>query len=290
MRARCVVGQGSTLVALLPVSPGAGTRRRHRRRRNGRESGPEVVVAAGQAAAPGKILVVDDDAVLRRMVRFILLGEGYSVAAAGGGEQALAMLERERVDLMVLDVGLPGMDGYQLCRTVREKRFVMPVLFLSAHSQVDDTIAGFDAGGDDYLVKPFAPRELTARVHAILQRQARAVVPPAEDALSVSGYTLEPAELSVRLPSGRTVQLTPTEQSVLRYLMVNAGQIITRDQLFRSAWPEGHDGDSNEIQVYIGRLRRKLEIDADNQCIATVRGLGYRFLKAAPGHPRTAAS
>ncbi|MGI8915348.1 MAG: response regulator transcription factor [Chloroflexota bacterium] len=242
-----------------------------------------------QVSQGGKILVVDDDAVLRRMVRYILLGEGYSVAAAGGGEQALEMLYREHVDLIVLDVGMPGMDGYQLCRTVREKRFVMPVLFLSAHLQIDDTIAGFDAGGDDYLVKPFAPRELTARVHAILQRQARAVVPPAEDALSVSGYTLELAELSVRLPSGQAVQLTPTEQRVLRYLMVNAGQIITRDQLFRSAWPEGHDGDSNEIQVYIGRLRRKLEIDADNPCIETVRGLGYRFMKTSPRQARSAA-
>ena len=289
MRARCVVGQGSTLVALLPISPGAGTRRRHRRRRNGRESGPEVVVAAGQAAAPRKILVVDDDAMLRRMVRYILLGEGFSVAAAAGGEQALAMLFREHVDLLVLDVGMPDMDGYQVCRTVRERRLVLPVLFLSGLGQIDATIAGFDAGGDDYLVKPFAPRELTARVRAMLQRQARAVVPPAEDSLSVSGYTLELAELSVRLPSGQAVQLTPTEQRVLRSLMLNAGQIITRDQLFRSAWPEGHDGDSNEIQVYIGRLRRKLEIDPDHPCLETVRGLGYRFLKASPRQPRSAA-
>ena len=200
-----------------------------------------MVADVDQFSQAEKILVVDDDAMLRRMVRFILLGEGYSVAAAGDGKQALDMLDREHVDLVVLDVSMPEMDGYQLCRTLREKRFVMPVLFLSAHLQLDDIIAGFDAGGDDYLVKPFAPRELTARIRAILQRQARSVAPPAEDALSVNGYTLELAELSVRLPSGPVVQLTPTEQRVLRCLMVNAGQIITRDQLFRSAWPEGHN-------------------------------------------------
>jgi DNA-binding response OmpR family regulator len=248
-----------------------------------------MVADVDQFSQAEKILVVDDDAMLRRMVRFILLGEGYSVAAAGDGKQALDMLDREHVDLVVLDVSMPEMDGYQLCRTLREKRFVMPVLFLSAHLQLDDIIAGFDAGGDDYLVKPFAPRELTARIRAILQRQARSVAPPAEDALSVNGYTLELAELSVRLPSGPVVQLTPTEQRVLRCLMVNAGQIITRDQLFRSAWPEGHNGDSNEIQVYIGRLRRKLDLAADSQCIETVRGLGYRFMKVSQRHSRSAA-
>jgi two-component system OmpR family response regulator len=237
----------------------------------------------------GKILVVDDDAMLRRMVRFILLGEGYSVAAVGGGKQALELIRREEVNLIVLDVAMPDMDGYEFCRTLREQRFSMPVLFLSAHQHVDDTVAGFDAGGDDYLTKPFAPRELTARVRAMLQRQARAVVPPPEDALTVGGYTLELAELSVRLPTGQVVQLTPTEQRVLRYLMVNAGQIITRDQLFRSAWPEGHDGDSNEIQVYIGRLRRKLDLDVANPCIETVRGLGYRFAKSPQRQTRTAA-
>ena len=248
------------------------------------------MMADGDQLSPtGKILVVDDDAMLRRMVRFILLGEGYSVAAASDGKQALDMLYRERVDLVVLDVGMPEMDGYQLCRTLREKRFVMPVLFLSAHMQLDDTIAGFDAGGDDYLTKPFAPRELTARVRAILQRQTRALAPPMEDALTVNGYILELAELSVRLPTGQSVQLTPTEQRVLRYLMINAGQIVTRDQLFRSAWPQGHDGDSNEIQVYIGRLRRKLEIDPDNGCIETVRGLGYRFMKVSPRQSRSSA-
>jgi len=91
------------------------------------------------------------------------------------------------------------------------------------------------------------------------------------------------------LPTGQSVQLTPTEQRVLRYLMINAGQIVTRDQLFRSAWPQGHDGDSNEIQVYIGRLRRKLEIDPDNGCIETVRGLGYRFMKVSPRQSRSSA-
>ena len=242
-----------------------------------------------QLAKPGKILVVDDDAMLRRMVRFLLLGEGYSVASVADGKQALDMLNLERVDLVVLDVSMPGINGYQVCRTLREQRFLMPVLFLSGRLQLDDTIAGFDAGGDDYLMKPFAPSELAARVRALLKRQARAVTPLAQDTLSVNGYTLELAELSVRLPSGQAVQLTPTEQRVLRYLMVNAGQIITHDQLFRSAWSEGHDRDSNEIQVYIGRLRRKIEIDPNNPCIETVRGLGYRFLKVSQHHSRSTA-
>jgi two-component system, OmpR family, response regulator len=247
-----------------------------------------VAVDVKQSAQSRKILIVDDDSVLRHMVRHIMLGEGYAVAAVSNGKQALEILHREPVDLVVLDVGLPDVDGYQVCRTLREHRFVMPVLFLSGHAHVDDTVAGFEAGGDDYLVKPFEPRELMARVHAILQRQARSAAPPTEDVLSVSGYTLDFEDLSVRLPSGTVVPLTPTEQRVLRYLMVNAGQTITRDQLFGSAWPDGHDGDSNEIQVYIGRLRRKLDITADNTCIETVRGVGYRFVKGSGRPPRSA--
>jgi DNA-binding response OmpR family regulator len=239
----------------------------------------------GGAAAAGRILVVDDDAVLRRMVRYILLGEGYAVAAVGGGEAALELVAREAVDLVVLDVGMPGMSGYEFCRTLRERRFLVPVLFLSAHLRLDDTLAGFEAGGDDYLAKPFEPRELTARVRAILQRQARAVAAPADEVLAVNGYTLEPAELALRLPGGRRVQLTPTEQRVLQHLMLNAGQIITRDQLFAAAWPDSHDGDSNEIQFYSGRLRRKLGGDAQPPCIETVRGLGYRFARPAPRRP-----
>jgi DNA-binding response OmpR family regulator len=243
-----------------------------------------------QSSQAAKLLVVDDDGALRRMVRYILLGEGYSVAAVAGGEQALDLLRREEVDLIVLDVTMPGMDGYELCRTLRERRIMVPVLFLSARQHVDDTVAGFDAGGDDFLVKPFAPQELTARVRAILMRQARTAAPAQEEALTVGGYTLLLADLSVQLPGGQTVQLTPTEQRVLQYLMLNAGQIITRHQLFRSAWPEDHEGDSNEIQVYIGRLRRKLETDAGSPCIETLRGLGYRFVKYPQHQSQTAAS
>jgi DNA-binding response OmpR family regulator len=239
----------------------------------------------GGAAAAGRILVVDDDAVLRRMVRYILLGEGYAVAAVGGGEAALELVAREAVDLVVLDVGMPGMSGYEFCRTLRERRFLVPVLFLSAHLRLDDTLAGFEAGGDDYLAKPFEPRELTARVRAILARQARAQAPPPDEVLAVGGYRLEPAELALLLPGGRRVQLTPTEQRVLQHLMRNAGQVITRDQLFAAAWPDSRDGDSNEIQVYIGRLRRKLGQDAPSPCIETVRGLGYRFARPAPRRP-----
>lgn len=242
-----------------------------------------IVMETGSATPAARILIVDDDPVLRRMVRFVLLGEGFALAAVASAEKALELLEREVVDLIVLDVNLPGMDGYTFCRLLRERRMMAPVLFLTGRRHIDDTIAGFDAGADDYLAKPFEPRELIARIRAILQRQARATPALDDEVLAVGGYLLDVAELTVRLPDGQVAQLTPTEQRVLQYLMRNAGQIISREQLLDSAWPEDHEGDSNEIQVYIGRLRRKLEVTDTEPCIETVRGLGYRFIKPRDG-------
>ncbi len=237
------------------------------------------MVANNHLAHAEKILIVDDDILHRRMVRYVLIDAGYSVAAVGGAQQAFDVLKDQPVDLIVLDIEMPGMDGYEFCRTLRERRFLVPVLFLSAHEHVDDTIAGFDAGGDDYLVKPFEPLELTARVHAILQRQVRGAPPPLESTLSIRGYTLDLGELVVRLPDGGVVPVTPTEQRILQHLMVNAGHVMSRDQLSQVAFPERHDGDSNEIEVYIGRIRRKLKSSKGEPCIETVRGVGYRFIR-----------
>lgn len=237
----------------------------------GREHGP------ASADEPARILIVDDEAMLRKLVRYVLIGEGYAVAAVDSAAAAFRVLEREAVDLIILDVGMPGTDGLAFCRALREQSRDLPVLFLSARRMLDDTVAGFEAGGDDFLGKPFEPRELAARVRALLNRSHRAAASRRRDALVVGGYTLALPELTLQLPSGEVAALTPTEARVLHCLLLNAGRIVTRDQLVQFAWGEDRDPDHNEIQVYIGRLRRKVEREGFPPCIETVRGLGYRF-------------
>lgn len=222
-----------------------------------------------------RLLIVDDDALLRKMVSYLLLDAGYEVTAAESAAAATRVLAREEVHLLLLDVGMPGMDGLDFCRQLREAHAGVPILFLSARDRLDDKVAAFDAGGDDYLSKPFEPRELLARVRALLTRPRLSTT--AGNLLAAGGLRLDAADLAVGLPGGQVAALTPTEFRVLHCLMLNHGRVVTRDHIQQTAWGEGHESESNRVDVYIRRLRRKIETEAGSSYIATVRGLGYRF-------------
>jgi two-component system, OmpR family, response regulator MprA len=212
------------------------------------------------------LLVVDDDAPIRRMLERTLSAEGYAVRAVADGGSALAAVEREPPDLMVLDVGLPGMDGLAVCRRVRERGLALPILLLTARDAVDDRVHGLDAGADDYLVKPFATEELTARVRALLRRgQTPARV------LSASGVSLDLETRQARRGQ-RDLGLTAREADLLELLLRNAGQVVSRELALDRVWGDEGAATTNVVDRYVAYLRRKL---GDPPLIDTVRGVGF---------------
>ena len=176
-----------------------------------------------------------------------------------------------RPDLVVLDVMMPGLDGLAVCRRVRDAGDRTPILMLTARHELDDRVAGLDAGADDYLVKPFALEELLARVRALLRR----AVPSADShSLGVGDLVLEPASRTVRR-SGRAIELTKTEFDLLELLMLNAGIVLSRDTIYERIWGIDFETSSNSLDVYVGYLRRKTEAEGEERLIHTVRGVGY---------------
>ncbi len=219
-----------------------------------------------------RLLLVEDDALLGRGLRTGLSQAGFAVDWTQTGEDAEAALATTGYDAVVLDLGLPGLDGLTLLRRLRAARDRTPVLVLTARDTVDDRVAGLDAGGDDYLVKPFALAELQARLRALMRRKAGEAGPM----LRSGRVELDPAARSVRL-DGQPVALSGREYSVLHDLMRHAGRIVSRSQLEDSVYGWDDDIGSNAIEVHIHNLRRKLGPDA----VQTVRGLGY-VVPAAP--------
>jgi two-component system response regulator MprA len=217
-----------------------------------------------------RILVVDDDPGVRRAVERALAFEGYEVDVVGDGEAALRLFTSTPPDALVLDVGLPGIDGLQVCRKIRAEGSAVPILVLTARHQVTDRVAGLDAGADDYLVKPFALEELLARLRALLRR----TVPNGTDTLVVGDLSLDPSTRRVER-DGEEIVLTRTEFNLLELLMVNAGNVLTRDVIFERVWGYDFDVTSNSLDVYIGYLRRKTEVGGRARLIHTVRGVGY---------------
>ncbi len=222
------------------------------------------------------ILVVDDDAPSVKMISFLLREEGYDVSTASNGIAALELIDRQSPDLVVLDVMMPHLDGFEVCRRIRQKQDV-PIIFLSAKGETADKVTGLELGGDDYLAKPFEPAELLARVKAVVRR-AETAAEDAQALLTVGDMTLDPLTSQVKFADERTVSLTPIEFRLLHCLMRNAGRILSHDLLMSTVWGYDYEGYSNQIAVYIRRLRMKIEKDADQpKRLTTARGLGYKF-------------
>src|SRR6476659_6377837 len=214
--------------------------------------------------AEAAILVVDDDAPIRRMLDRTLSAEGYDVETAADGGEALAAVERSMPDLVVLDVGLPGVDGLAVSRRLRAKGLAVPVLMLTARDSVPDRVAGLDAGGDDYLVKPFATEELLARVRALLRRGKSP-----EEVLAFADVTLD-VGTRVAQRGGDTLALSEREADLLALLLRNARRVVTRERAIAEIW-QG-DATTNVVDRYVSNLRRKL---GDPPLIDTVRGVGF---------------
>ncbi len=215
-----------------------------------------------------RVLVVDDDAPVRRMLERTLAAEGLEVVVAADGGQALAAAERDRPDLVVLDVTMPGMDGLAVCRRLRRNGLAAPILLLTARDAVADRVAGLDAGADDYLVKPFAPEELLARLRA-LGRRGAASGTLGDFRLSAEGIAFD-ATTRIAERDGRAVELTAREAELLALLLRNPRQVVSRAQALEEVW--GGAGVENVVDRYVGYLRRKLGAPT---VIHTVRGAGF---------------
>jgi two-component system, OmpR family, response regulator MprA len=222
-----------------------------------------------------RLLVVDDDPDVRDSLGRALGYSGYSVATAANGCDALGAVTRSPVDLIIMDLLMPMMDGFEACRALRERGNVTPILVLTAKDAIDDRVAGLEAGADDYLVKPFALRELQARVRALLRRTQ-----PRHDVLGYADLTLD---LSARAASRDDVlvSLTRIEFSLLELLMLNPEQVLSYEVITDRVWGYGEAPASNALQVFVGFLRRKLEDGGHGRLIHNVRGVGY-VLRADP--------
>lgn len=223
-----------------------------------------------------KILIIDDDPTHVKMISFLLRDEGYDVATASTGAEGLRYLKQQWIDMLILDVMLPDIPGFEICRQVRETNRV-PIIMLSARGATEDRVRGLLEGADDYMPKPCEPAELMARVKALARRSE---AQPATEVrmLNVGGVQLDPMRHTVTLPNGKKTELTPTESQLLYCLMRNASKILTREVLIAHAWGDSEGRENGQVDVYIRRLRRKIETDPANPAlISTVWGLGYKF-------------
>jgi DNA-binding response OmpR family regulator len=217
-----------------------------------------------------RILVVEDETKLARFIQKGLTEEMFAVDVAADGEAALDRVRATAYDLVILDVMLPGLDGFAVCRQIRALGVDVPVLMLSARGMVGDRIRGLDTGADDYLTKPFAFGELSARVRALLRRRQ----PTALLSLKVADLSLDPVTRVVKRGE-RRIDLTPKELALLEYLMRNAGHVVTRTMIAEHVWDFSWDRLTNVIDVFINHLRKKIEIGDELRLIHAVRGAGY---------------
>ena len=218
-----------------------------------------------------RILVVDDERPVRDALDRALRLEGYDVDLAEDGQEALLSLARRSADAIVLDVLMPVMDGLEACRMLRRREDKIPVLMLTARHEVSDRVTGLDAGADDYLVKPFALDELSARMRALLRRTS---VSGSDDVLRVGDLALDPLGRTAER-AGRPLDLTKTEFDVLELLMVNTGIVLTRETIYERIWGYDFETSSRSLDVYIGYLRTKTEAGGEPRLVHTVRGVGY---------------
>ena len=217
------------------------------------------------------ILIVDDDPKLLKMLQRTLMYEGFRVLSAGDGNTALAEIQAHRPDVVVLDWLMPGLDGLGVLAHLRAAGDQTLVLMLTARDSVENRVEGLESGADDYLVKPFAPAELLARVHALLRRPA---VAGRDEALAYAGLTLDPLTRETQR-GDRAFDLTSKEYDLLRFLMRHPRQVLSREQILQDVWGYDFGGDDNVLEVYIGYLRKKTEAGGEPRLIQTVRGVGY---------------
>jgi DNA-binding response OmpR family regulator len=213
------------------------------------------------------VMVVEDEPNIGALVRTYLERSGYAVVWVRSGEAALTELRRHPIKLVILDIGLPGIDGFEVCRRIAG---AVPVIMLTARDEEPDRVAGLEVGADDYVAKPFSPRELTARVKAVLRRVERA--PEPEDLTQLGPLVLARGAREVHV-NAVEVELTQREFDLLEYLVRHAGQVVTRDQLLESVWGFVSPGETRTVEVHVASLRKKL---GQPDLIRTVRGLGYK--------------
>ena len=229
-----------------------------------------------------KILVVDDEQAVRESLRRSLKFNGYDVALAADGVQAVEAVHSDNPDLLILDVMMPNMDGLEVCRTLRSEGWDRPILVLTARDGVSDRVAGLDAGADDYLPKPFALEELLARVRSLVRRAAADSIgakPPAETQQSFEDLKLD-ADTREVTRGGRQISLTRTEFALLHLLMENPRKVLSRNTILEEVWGYDFPTSGNALEVYIGYLRKKTEEDGEPRLIHTVRGVGYVMREA----------
>jgi DNA-binding response OmpR family regulator len=225
-----------------------------------------------------RVLVVDDEEAIRELVRYTLELEGFRADAVADGPSALRALEGQPYDIVLLDRMLPGMQGTEVLRRIRAERR-LPVILLTAKGAEHDRVEGLEAGADDYVAKPFSPRELVARVRAVLRRagggQAGAVLRVGDLEVDLKGHAVH--------RGGRPIDLTQTEFALVAHMAEHAGRVLGREELIRAVWGYDFDGDARTVDVHIRHLREKLEDDPGHPVrIETVRGVGYRLREAAP--------
>ena len=222
-----------------------------------------------------KILLVDDDPNIRQLVNLYLVKEGFEVAMADRGDTALTAFQQSQPNLILLDLMLPGMDGWQVCREVRKTSNV-PIIMLTAKDETFDKVLGLELGADDYIVKPFDMKELVARIKAVLRRFQQPDQSQEHKALSFPGLTVNISQYTVTFMD-RELEMPPKELELLHFLASHPNQVFTREQLLEQVWGYDYFGDSRTVDVHVKRLREKLEGVSDKWCLKTVWGVGYKF-------------
>lgn len=231
---------------------------------------------SGPPGASARILVVEDDEAISDVVATALRHHGHATTQVDRGDDGFLLAVNEPFDLVVLDVNLPGLDGYEACRRLRDAGRQVPVLFLTARDETPDRVTGFRTGGDDYLTKPFSVDELALRVEAILRR-TRSTGSEQRAVLRVGDLVLDLGARVVHR-AGRPVDLSPTEMRLLEHLMANAGVVLSKEQILDVVWADGDVSSPNVVELYVSYLRRKLD-GGGNELIRTRRGLGYVLRK-----------
>jgi DNA-binding response OmpR family regulator len=223
------------------------------------------------------ILVVDDDQFANALVQFVLRKEGFDVETLDNPRWAMQMIQKREPDLLILDVSMPYINGFEFSIKLRAEGYETPLIFMTAKDTIEDKLQGFNIGADDYICKPFNHQELVARVQAVMRR-IKKNGKLGNQCIRGGQFELLPAELKVVLPGRSPVILTPKEMQVLRMLMAYAGQVVKREQLLSDVWND-NESNSNIVDVYVRRLRSKLEVDDEKpQHIISVRGVGYKFV------------